>query len=153
MLMSRGPYRHRRVHPRRWTPTQYQQHYEEYQQAQNQAYYEEPQQYHFDAYQQHRYEDHLYQLDIEQPQQQEGGGNAQGLPIVEYKAGLDNYGEEPSVPTLLLHFGRHVACMIWVDANVSVFNVYFTYFNVYLTCMNDYFTYFMLELKFMLEYI
>ena len=55
--------------------------------------------------------------------------------------------------TLLPHFGKHTTIRIWVDVNVSIFNVYFTYFNVYLTYMNDYFTYFMLELKFMLEYI
>jgi len=59
----------------------------------------------------------------------------------------------PSVPTLLPHFGRHVACRIWVDANVSIFTVYFTSITVYLTYSNYYFTYFMLELKFMLEYI
>jgi hypothetical protein len=39
------------------------------------------------------------------------------------------------------------------NANVSIFNVYFTSFTVYLTYSNYNFTYFMLELKFMLEYI
>jgi len=76
---------------------------------------------------------------------------------MEYEAGPDGYGGRPYVATLLPHFGKRVACRIWVDGNVSKFNVYFnvylTYFNVYLTYYIDYFTYFMLELKFMLEYI
>jgi len=44
----------------------------------------------------------------------------------------------PSEATLLPQFGRHVTCRIWVDANVSIFNIYFTYFNIY---FNVYFTY------------
>jgi len=65
----------------------------------------------------------------------------EGVSVVEYEAGLDGYGGGPFEATLLPHFSRHVACMIWVDANVSIFNVNFTYFNVYLTYSNDYFTY------------
>jgi len=79
-------------------PTQHQPHYGEYHQAHNQPYYEEPQQYHFDAYQQHQYEayhqqDHPYQPNIEQEQsqQQEGGGQAQGEPVMEYEAGPEGY--------------------------------------------------------------
>jgi len=51
-------------------PTQYQQHYEVYQQTQNQAYYKEPQQYHFDMYQRHQYHHDIKQEqpDIEQEQ-------------------------------------------------------------------------------------
>ena len=65
---------------------------------------------------------------------------------MEYEAGPDGYGGGPSVPTLLPHFGKHVACRVWVDANVSNF----TSFIVYLTYS---IYYFMLEIKFMLEYI
>jgi len=121
-------------------PTQYQQDYQVYEQAQDQAYhFEEPQphQYQFDAYQQHQYEDYHEQPDIEQerrdieePQQQDdieqhqqhdGGGRFQGVSRVVYEAGPDGYAGGPSDLTLLPHFGGHVACRIWVDADVSIF--------------------------------
>ena len=92
--------------------------------------YEEPQphQYHFNAYQQHQYEDHheqpdmeQAQPDIEQPQQQDDEGYAQGVSRVEYEAGPDGYGGGPSDLTLLPRFDGHVACRVWVDADVSIF--------------------------------
>ena len=110
------------------------------QQPQDQAYHFEapqPHQYQFDAYQQHQYEDHheqpvieqeqpdikepQQQDDIEQPQQHDGGGRFQGVPRVVYEAGPDGYAGGPSELTHLPHFGGHVACMIWVDADVSIF--------------------------------
>ena len=88
-------------------------------------------------YPRHQYEDHQEQStieheqhDIEQPQQKEGGGHAQGMPVVEYEAGPNDYGGGPSVTTLLPHFGKHVACRIWVDANVSIFYFFFCLFNL-----------------------
>ena len=57
-------------------------------------------------------------VEQEQPQQQ------RGVPVVEYEVGPDGYGGGPSEASLLPHFGRHVAFWIWVDANVSIFNVY-----------------------------
>ena len=111
--------------------TQYQQDYQVYEQAQDQAYhFEEPQphQYQFDAYQHHQYEDHheqphieQEQTDIEELQQHDGGGRFQGVPRVVYEAGPDGYAGGPSVLTLLPHFGGHVTCRIWVDADVSIF--------------------------------
>jgi len=101
--------------------------------------YEEPQphQYHFDAYQQHQYEDHheqpdmeqtqpdiehlQQQGDIEQPQQHDDDGYAQGVPRVESEAGPDDYGGGPSDLTLLPRFSGHVACRVWIDADVSIF--------------------------------
>jgi len=41
--------------------------------------------------------------------------------MVVYEAGLDGYAGGPSDLTLLPHFGGHVACRIWVDADVSIF--------------------------------
>jgi len=58
---------------------------------------------------------------------------------VEYETGPDDYGGGPSVPTLLPRFSGPVACRIWVNANVSIFNVYFTSFTIYLTYSNYYF--------------
>jgi len=120
--------------------TQYQQDYEVYEQVQDQAYHFEelqPHQYQFDAYQQHQYEDHheqphieqeqphieepQQQDDIEQPQQHDGEGRFQGVPRVVYEAGPDGYAGGPSDLTLLPRFGGHVACRIWVGADVSIF--------------------------------
>jgi len=117
-------------------PTQYQQDYQVYEQAQDQAYhFQEPQLYQFDAYQQHQYEDHREQPDIEQeqpdieqpqqddieqPQQHDGGARFHGVPRVVYEASLDGYAGGPSDLRLLSHFGGHVACRIWVDADVSI---------------------------------
>ena len=70
-----------------------------------------------------------------------------------YEAGTDDYAGGPSELMLLPHFGGDVACRIWVDADVSILNVYFISFTIYTTYSNYYFTYLMLELKFMLEYI
>ena len=91
----------------------------------------------FYAYQQHQYEDHheqpdieqeqpdieqpQQQDDIEQPQQQDGGGHAQGVLMEVYEAEPDNYGGGPFDLTLLPHFGGHVICRIWVDADVNIF--------------------------------
>jgi len=121
-------------------PMQYQQDYQVYQQPHDQVYHFEvpqPHQYQFDAYQQHQYEVHRQQPvieqeqpdiekaqqqdDIEQPQQHDGGVRFQGVPRVVYGAGPDNYAGGPSDLALLPHFGGHVACRIWVDANVSIF--------------------------------
>jgi hypothetical protein len=103
-----------------------------YEQAHNHASYEEPQPhwYHFDAYQHHQYDDHHEQPDIEQPQQQDDikqpqqqddEGYAYGVSRVEYEVGPNDYGGGPSDLTLLPRFGGHVACRIWVDADVSIF--------------------------------
>ncbi|XP_024642047.1 uncharacterized protein [Medicago truncatula] len=113
-------------------PTQYQHDYQVYEHVQDQAYhFQEPQphQYQFDAYQQHQNEDHheqpgieqeqpdieepQQQDDIEQPQQHDSGGRFQGV----YEVGPDGYAGEPSELTLLPHFGGHLACRVWVDAN------------------------------------
>jgi len=40
---------------------------------------------------------------------------------VVYEAGPDGYPGGPYELTLLPHFGRHVACRIWVDVDVSIF--------------------------------
>jgi len=122
-LMLLGDQRHRRVHPRR--------DYQVYEQAQNQKYhFEEPQshQYKFDAYQQHQFEDQHEQPHIEQEQpyieesqQHDGGGRFQGVPRAVYEAKPDGYAGGPSELTLLPHFDGHVACRIWVDADVSIF--------------------------------
>ena len=37
-----------------------------------------------------------------------------------YEAGPDDYAGGPSDLTLLPRFGGHVACRIWVDADVSI---------------------------------
>ena len=44
----------------------------------------------------------------------------QGVPRVVYEAGPDGYAGGPSDLTLLPNFGGHVACRIWVDADVSI---------------------------------
>jgi len=49
--------------------------------------------------------------------------------MVVYEAGPDDYAGGPSDLTLLPHFGGHVACRIWVDADVN-FNYYFTFLNL-----------------------
>jgi len=59
--------------------------------------------------------------DIEQPQQQDDEGYAQGCRGVEYEAGPDGYGGEPSDPMLLPRFDGHVTCRVWVDADISIF--------------------------------
>jgi len=115
-------------------PTQYQ----VYEQPHDHVYhFQEPQphQYQFDAYQQHQYQDHHEQHvveeqpvveepqqhdDIEQPEQHDVGARFQGVPRVVYEAGQDGYVGGPSDLSLLPHFGGHVACMLWVDVDVSI---------------------------------
>lgn len=104
-------------------PTQYQvyehPHGHEYQ-------FEDPQphQYQFDAYQQHQY--HHEEPAVEEPQQHEEAvvdeppARFQGVPRVVYEAGPDGYAGGPSDLRLLPDFGGHVACRIWVDADVSI---------------------------------
>jgi len=93
-------------------PTQYQvyehPHGHEYQ-------FEDPQphQYQFDAYQHHQY--HHKEAVVDEPP-----ARFQGVPRVAYEAGPDGYAGGPSDLKLLPDFGGHVACRIWVDADVSI---------------------------------
>jgi len=92
--------------------------YQVYEQPQDHAYhFQEPQphQYQFDAYQQHQYQDHHGQ-----PEQHDVGARFQGVSRVVYEDGPDGYAGGPSDLSLLPHFGGHVACRIWVDADVSI---------------------------------
>jgi hypothetical protein len=109
-------------------PTQYQQHYDVYQQP-------------HDAYQFHEPQPHQYQFVIEEPaveeppvieepqqndepeqpqQHEQPEPRFQGVPRVVYEAGPDGYAGGPSELSLLPNFGGHVACRIWVDADVSI---------------------------------
>ena len=72
-------------------------------------------------YEQPDIEEPQQQDGIEQHQQHDGGGRFQGVLRVVYEAVPDGYAGGPSDLTLLPRFGGHVACRIWVDADVSIF--------------------------------
>ena len=84
----------------------------------------QPHLYQFDAYQQHQY--HHEEPVVEEPQQHEEAvvdeppARFQGVPRVVYEAGPNGYAGGPSDLRLLPDFGGHVACRIWVDADVSI---------------------------------
>jgi len=80
---------------------------------------------------------------------------------MEFEAEPHGFLGGPYVLSILPNFGKHVACRLWVDVEVSIIALFylmicyllFSLVNVYVTILkftyfNDYFTYFM----FMLEY-
>jgi len=81
---------------------------------------------------QYQQEPQYKHLQYQQPHQQEQKGEghqpeaeAQWEPAMEFEAGPQGFPGGPYELSLLPNFGKHVACRLWVDAEVSIIALFY----------------------------